>query len=168
MPGGSRSRFTAIGIAAAIGALYPVLIDAWGEAEEPRILRSPGGRWSCLFVWDSAREMMKVYLAPSDRPKDKKLLLECDRWAGGQWSPDERWFAVARQPDGHMTDLVIYHITGDPADPTRWGAEAEYRTPQRHRYDAHWKIISWNIPEGSVRISCEFPSSTRTTRGLPW
>jgi len=155
MRGCPRFRITAFGIAA-LAALRPVAIEAGEESDEPRLLRSPGGRWSCSFVWDSVREVQKVYLAPSDRPKDRKLLLQCERWAGGEWSPDERWFAVVRQPDGHVTDLVIYHITGDPAHPNGWGAEAEYRTPQQDRCDAKWKVISWNIPEGTVRITCEF------------
>ncbi|MDD5704706.1 MAG: hypothetical protein PHR35_02190 [Kiritimatiellae bacterium] len=53
-----------------------------------------------------------------------------------------------------MTALHVFNVSSP--NERALNVEEVYATPSRLRYDTHWTLTSWDIPHGTVRLSCRF------------
>lgn len=126
-------------------------------SEVPEIVptgQSPEGRYTLYIVpCGGFGEGEQVFLASSEGRTEPRLIFTSIRAVSVSWSPDDAWFAVTDFMDGHITELHVYQIDGGAS--SALNVEEVYKSPP-YRYDTHWKLESWNIPRGTIIISCTF------------
>ncbi len=138
-----------------VGAVYSAEVAGKQGTE---IWKSPKGNYLCRFIpgEHGSEQGGRIYLESTNDPNKRKLLFESPRWVEVKWSSDDHWFAIIDNRDWHITSLQVYHIFDTLSDPKDWDMEMVYHSPGPMRYDSHWSIVSWNMPDGTVRIECKF------------
>jgi hypothetical protein len=135
-----------------------------------REYESPSGRYSCRvsMVLNESGEREdgeRVFIISSANPEKCEFVFESIRYVDIEWAPDDQFFAILDYNDGHTIALQIFMITEitEPKSSQNTTSEDKllmvekvYCSPSAGRYDSYWRIDSWDIAEGTVRIECSF------------
>lgn len=135
---------------------FVIVAEACATAPEERILESPKAHYSCRVVArGDPGGGEDVYLRSAKNSGHERLIFTSVRAVSITWSPDDQWFSITDFSDGHMTGLYVFRIGRTSGSASEWDVEQVYASPSM-RYDTHWTLESWNVPQGTIRVSCRF------------
>lgn len=154
------------GISAAFALVVVSSVSGWSE-DHLRVVDSPSGLYRCQ-ISPNPGGGEEVHLASTQAESPRRLVFTSIRGASVMWSPTDEWFAVVDALDGHMTDLHVFHVVDVSGEANAWRIDEVYTSPSRLQYDTHWALVAWDIPEGTITVSCHFRDTGASTGSGSW